>query len=61
LNTHAFWTMELKEKSNSAFTPVEIRLNELSDVEKYIEMAHREGFLEAMENPDTLLELTEKK
>jgi hypothetical protein len=53
--------VELKEKSNSTFAPVEIRLNELSDVEKYIKMANREGFLAAMENPDTLLESTEKK
>jgi uncharacterized protein YndB with AHSA1/START domain len=57
----AFWTVEFKEKSNSTFVYVEIRFNELADVEKYIEMGFREGFLAAMENLDSLLESTEKK
>jgi uncharacterized protein YndB with AHSA1/START domain len=57
----AYWTVEFKEKSNSTFVNVEIKFNELADVEKYIEMGFREGFLAAMENLDTLLETTVSK
>jgi uncharacterized protein YndB with AHSA1/START domain len=57
----AYWTVEFKEKGNSTFVKVEIRFNRLADVEKYIEMGFREGFLAALENLDTLLDSAEIK
>jgi PhnB protein len=52
----AYWDVDFREKSGSTFVTIEIRFNKLDDVEKYIEMGFREGFLAAMENLDTLLE-----
>jgi uncharacterized protein YndB with AHSA1/START domain len=57
----AYWTVEFKEKSNSTYVYVEIRFKELADVEKYIAMGFKEGFLAALENLDALLESAETK
>jgi uncharacterized protein YndB with AHSA1/START domain len=51
----AFWAVEFSERLNSTYVKVEIRFDNLADVEKYIQMGFREGFLAAMENLDALL------
>jgi len=51
----AFWTCEFKEERNSTFVNIEIAFNEVSDLEKYIEMGFKDGFTSALENLDNLL------
>jgi uncharacterized protein YndB with AHSA1/START domain len=50
----AFWTVEFSEKPASTLLDIEIAFNELSDLEKYIEMGFKEGFTAALENLDAL-------
>lgn len=49
------WTNEFTEESGSTFVTIDVVFNELSEIEKYIEMGFKEGFTAALENLDQLL------
>lgn len=51
----SFWTVDFFEKQGSTRLNIEIIFNELTDLEKYIEMGFKEGFTAGMENLDALL------
>lgn len=50
----AFWTNEFIESYGSTTVHIEISFNELTDLEKYLEMGFQEGFTAALENLDEL-------
>jgi uncharacterized protein YndB with AHSA1/START domain len=50
----AHWSVAFIEKSDRTLVNVEIAFKDLADVDKYIEMGFREGFLAGMENLDEL-------
>lgn len=50
------WINEFQENSGSTVVSIEIKFDELADLEKIIEMGFKEGFTAAMENLDELLE-----
>lgn len=52
----AEWMTRFKENFNSTVVEIEIRFEDLSDLEKIIEMGFKEGFTAGMENLDELLE-----
>jgi uncharacterized protein YndB with AHSA1/START domain len=50
----AFWTNSFSSKADSTVVNIEIAYDDLSDLEKYIEMGFKEGFTMALENLDEL-------
>lgn len=52
----SFWTNRFKEDEDSTTVDITIEYNELSDLEKIIEMGFREGFSMALENLDQYIE-----
>lgn len=48
------WFVSFNENSGSTIVNIEVAYNELSDLEKIIEMGFREGFIAALENLDAL-------
>lgn len=52
----SFWTNNFSETSDATMVSIEIKYDEIADLEKYIEMGFKEGFTAAMENLDELLE-----
>ena len=50
----AIWNNVFSETSDTTLVSIEIRYDEISDLEKYIEMGFKEGFLAALENLDEL-------
>lgn len=51
----SLWSNEFTSSLNSTIVNIEITYNELSDLEKTIEMGFKEGFTSAQENLDELL------
>lgn len=51
----AFWKNEFFDSSSSTLVNIEISFDELSGLDKYIEMGFKEGFTAALENLDQLL------
>ena len=49
------WIVKFSETSNSTIVSIEIEFNDLSDLEKIIEMGFKEGFTAALENLDKLI------
>lgn len=52
----ANWTNKFTGTHDSTIVNIDIQYKELSDLEKYIEMGFKEGFLAGMENLDEWLE-----
>ena len=52
----AYWKVEFQPKNEATKVKVEISYDEISDLEKYIEMGFKEGFSAALENLDDLLD-----
>lgn len=50
----AFWTNEFSETMDSTMVSIEIKYDAIADLEKYLEMGFKEGFIAAMENLDEL-------
>lgn len=50
----SLWFVSFKENPGSTMVKIEVSYNELSDLEKIIEMGFREGFTAALENLDAL-------
>lgn len=48
------WNVDFAESGDSTIVHIEIKHQELSDVEKLIEMGFKEGFTMALENLDEL-------
>ena len=53
----SLWTNEFSESSGTTIVSIEIRYDQLADLEKYIEMGFKEGFTAALENLDDLFKL----
>ena len=51
----SLWLNEFIDSSNSTIVNIEITYNELSDLEKIIELGFKEGFTMALKNLDELL------
>ncbi|NJK85735.1 MAG: SRPBCC domain-containing protein [Bacteroidales bacterium] len=49
------WTNTFTEDLDSSRVSIVIRFNDYSEIEKYIEMGFKEGFIAALENLDELL------
>jgi uncharacterized protein YndB with AHSA1/START domain len=52
----SLWTNEFSETQNATLVSIEIKFEDLADLEKIIEMGFKEGFTAALENLDDLLE-----
>jgi len=50
------WNVEFFDKKDTTLVKIAISFNKVSDVDKYLEMGFREGFLAALENLDALLQ-----
>jgi uncharacterized protein YndB with AHSA1/START domain len=50
----SLWNIKFNDNSESTVVSIEIEYNELSDLEKIIELGFKEGFTAAMENLDDL-------
>ncbi|MCF2489436.1 SRPBCC domain-containing protein [Dyadobacter sp. CY347] len=50
------WLLSFNENNSNTIVDVLITFNELSDLEKHLEMGFKEGFLMAFENLDEVLE-----
>jgi uncharacterized protein YndB with AHSA1/START domain len=48
------WRSEFNETSDATMVDIEVSFDEYADLEKYIEMGFKEGFLAAMENLDEM-------
>lgn len=51
----SFWTNVFSETSDTTLVSIEIKYENISDLEKYIEMGFKEGFTAALENLDELI------
>lgn len=51
----ATWTNVFSETSDATLVAIEIKYDEIDDLEKYIEMGFKEGFMAALENLDELI------
>lgn len=49
------WNNEFRETSQATMVTIEIEYDELSDLEKIIEMGFKEGFTAALENLNSLI------
>ena len=49
------WFVKFSETLNSTIVSIKIEFNDLSDLEKIIEMGFKEGFTAALENLDKLI------
>lgn len=52
----AFWTNEFSETTDATLVSIEIKFDNIADLEKYIEMGFKEGLTAGMENLDELLD-----
>lgn len=52
----SFWTNDFRETSDATMVSIEIKYDQIADLEKYIEMGFKEGLTAAMENLDELLD-----
>jgi uncharacterized protein YndB with AHSA1/START domain len=51
----AVWNNVFSETSDATLVSIEIKYDDFSDLEKYLEMGFKDGFLAAMDNLDELL------
>ncbi|HAH25324.1 MAG TPA: ATPase [Prolixibacteraceae bacterium] len=51
----SFWINQFSESTDSTLVSVEIKYDEVADLEKYLKMGFKEGFTAALENLDELL------
>jgi len=49
------WTNNFSETSDATLVSIEIKYDDIADLEKYLETGFKEGFIAAMENLDELL------
>lgn len=53
--TKSLWTNEFSERANSTIVSVELKFDQLSDLEMLVAMNFKDGFTSALENLDKLL------
>jgi uncharacterized protein YndB with AHSA1/START domain len=52
----SLWTNKFNDQSDSTLVSIEIKYDDLADLEKILEMGFKEGFTAGLENLDALLE-----